>query len=306
MSTELVDPLASVRAYLAAEKSSATRRAYAADLAHFTTWCEASSESALPATPIAVARYLSHLADGGWKVATIERRVAAIRSAHKAAGLEPPTNAEGVKAVMRGIRRSKGARQTKKAPATADIIATLRYPETLAGIRDRAIVLTGFAAGLRRSELVELNIDDIQFRPRGMLIQIRHSKTDQEAAGATIPVPRGDKLKPVAGLEHWLAASGITAGPLFRPVDRHGRIGAQRLTGRSVARIVKRAVKAAGIDERAFAGHSLRAGFVTSALENGEDLLKIMGITRHTDVNTLKEYDRRDSGFDDHAGGGFL
>src|SRR4051812_34944027 len=118
MSTELVDPMASVRAYLAAEKSSSTRRAYAADLAHFTTWCEAAQEIPLPATPIAVARYLSYLADGGWKVATIERRVASIRSAHKAAGHEPPTNAEGVKALMRGIRRTKGGKQTKKAPAT--------------------------------------------------------------------------------------------------------------------------------------------------------------------------------------------
>src|SRR5258708_435100 len=138
MSTELVDPMASVRAYLAAEKSSSTRRAYQSDWAHFSAWCEAAGEIPLPASGIGVARYLSHLADGAYKVSTIERRVAAIRSAHKAAGHEPPTNAEGVKAVMRGIRRTRGRKQTKKAPATAELLARLLdfFPDSLPGIRD--------------------------------------------------------------------------------------------------------------------------------------------------------------------------
>ncbi len=308
MSTELVDPMASVRAYLAAEKSSSTRRAYKADWADFTTWCDRAGEMALPATPVSVAKYIAQLADGGRKVATIERRIAAIRSVHKAAGHEPPTNAEGVKAVMRGIRRTKGERQTKKAPATADLIAQLLglFPAKLAGIRDRAIVLICFAAALRRSELVDLKVNDVDWRLKGIVLHIGRSKTDQEGHGASIPVPKGSKLQPVAALSAWLEASGITEGSIFREVDRHGRLGDRALSGRSVARIVKRAIKALGLDEKLYSGHSMRAGFVTTSLENGQDLLKIMGITRHTDVNTLKEYDRRDSGFDDHAGDGFL
>lgn len=308
MPHELVDPRASVRSYLAAEKSKNTRRAYAADWANFTAWCEAASESPLPATPIAVARYLAQLADRGIKASTIQRRVAAIRSFHLASNHEPPTNAEGVKATMRGIRRSKGTKKVKKAPATAEIITQLlcSFPETLAGIRDRAIVLLGFAAGLRRSELVALDLPDVTWRPKGILLHIGRSKTDQEGAGADIPVPKGSKLQPVAALSAWLEASRITEGALFRSVSRYGRLGAQRLSDHDVARIVKRAVRAAGIDEKVFSGHSLRAGFVTSSLDRKVDPFMIMRITRHVKVDTLKEYDRRENGFDDHAGGDFL
>ena len=140
MATELVDPRASVRAYLEAEKSVGTRRAYQSGWSDLATWCEASSEIPLPATPIAVATYLAQLADRGIKAATIQRRIASIRAAHVTAGHEPPTNAEGVKATMRGIRRTLGTRPSKKAPATAEVITRLLavFPDTLAGIRDRA------------------------------------------------------------------------------------------------------------------------------------------------------------------------
>jgi site-specific recombinase XerD len=306
MSTELFDPRASVRSYLAAEKSKNTRRAYAADWASFTTWCEANDRISLPATPIDVATYLAQLADGGLKAKTIQRRTAAIRSAHLAAGHEPPTNAEGVKAVMRGIRRTLGTKKIKKAPATAEIIANLRFPADIAGKRDRAIVLLGFAAGLRRSEIVDLNVNDITWRPKGIILHLGRSKTDQEGEGADIPVPNGSKLQPVTALSAWLEASQIADGPIFRQVDRHGRLGAQRLSDRSVARIVKRAIAAAGIDESAFSGHSLRAGFVTSALDRKVDYFTIMRTTRHVKVDTLKEYDRRENGFDGHAGEDFL
>lgn len=306
MSTELVDPRASVRAYLEASSSSNTRKAYKSDWADFTTWCERTGESPLPATAIAVATYLAQLADGGKKSATIQRRIAAIRAVHKAANFEPPTNAEGVKAVMRGIRRSKGIRPNKKKPATADIIAKLRFPETLTGIRDRALLLLGFAAARRRSELVALHISDVEWRPKGILLHIRRSKSDQEGKGTLVPVPSGSKLQPVAALSAWLKASGITEGPIFRSIDRHGRVGKAALSDRAVADIVKKVCGAAGLEASAFSGHSLRAGFVTSALDDDVDYFKIMSITGHVKVDTLKEYDRRESDFDDAAGGGFL
>lgn len=306
-STALVDPMASVRAYLEAEKASGTRRAYASDFKDFHAWCDRAGETVLPATAISVAKYLAQLADGGLKVATIERRVASIRYIHKAAGHEPPTNSEGVKAVMRGIRRRIGKKQTRKAPATAELLtaALSKLPNTIVGLRDRALLLIGFAAALRRSELVDLKVNDVTWKTKGIVLNIGRSKTDQAGEGADIPVPRGGKLKPVQALEAWLGAAGITEGPIFRSVDRHGRVG-EALSDRSVARIVKKVLGAAGLDETLFAGHSLRAGFVTSALDSGADNFKVMNITRHADPKTLRIYDRRENGFDDHAGDGFL
>ncbi|MCD0415701.1 tyrosine-type recombinase/integrase [Rubrivivax sp. JA1024] len=308
MATELVDPMASVRAYLAAEKSSSTRRAYASDWADFAAWCGRVGAAELPAGPIDVARYLAQLADEGRKVATIERRVAAIRSIHTAAGLEPPTGAEGVKAVMRGIRRAKGGAQTRKAPATAEVLskALERLTDSLTDLRDRALLVVGFAGALRRSELVALQVSDLQMHRKGMLLRIRRSKTDQDGAGVQLPIPRGGHLKPVAALEAWLAAAGITEGPLFREIDRHGHVGAAALSDRSVARIVKKVMGAAGFDAALYSGHSMRAGFVTSSLEHGADVFKIMRQTRHAKVDTVKAYDRREQDFDDHAGGEFL
>ncbi|MBB5051136.1 site-specific recombinase XerD [Afipia massiliensis] len=300
--------MTSVRSYLAAEKSANTRRAYAKDWADFSSFCKTRNEGDLPATAILVAQYLAQLADGGKKASTIERRVAAIRYVHKAAGHEPPTNAEGVKAVMRGIRRRLGKKQVRKAPATAELLELVlaKLPATTAGLRDRALLLIGFAAALRRSELVDLNVNDITWRTRGIILNIGRSKTDQAGEGADIPVPRGGKLKPVQALEAWIATAGIIEGPIFREVDRHGRVGSSALSDRSVARIVKRAFAAIGANVDDFAGHSLRAGFVTTSLEYGIDAFKIMGITRHVKVDTLKTYDRRERGFDDHAGDDFL
>lgn len=318
MGTELVDPMASVRAYLAAEKSSNTRRAYASDWADFSQWCGRVGAAELPASPVDVARYLAQLADEGRKVATIERRVAAIRYVHKSAGHEPPTGAEGVKAVMRGIRRTKRQAKTQKAPATADVLSACVArlsdqlarltdgPERLTALRDRALLLIGFAGALRRSELVALQISDLEWRPKGLLLHIRSSKTDQAGEGATLPIPRGGKLRPVAALEAWLSAAGLTEGPIFREITRHGHLGTEALSDRSVARIVKKVLGGAGFDAELYSGHSMRAGFVTTSLEHGTDVFKIMRQTRHVKVDTVKDYDRRENGFDDHAGGGFL
>ena len=305
---ELVDPLASVRAYLSAEKSDNTRRAYASDFAHYTAWCDAHDLRAMPGDPVSVARYIAELADCGLKASSIERRCAAIRYAHKAAGHEPPTGAEGVKAVLRGIRRSKGVKPTRKAPADAAAIGAMleQLPATLAGIRDRALLLIGLSAALRRSELVDLKVNDVERRGAGVILHIRRSKTDQEGRGHRIPVPAGRKLRPVAALEAWLEAACITQGPIFREIDRHGHVGQAALSGRSVARIVKRAARAAGLDEAIFSGHSLRAGFVTQALADGVDTLKAMKITRHADPRSLAIYDRREAELEDHAGKGFL
>ncbi len=181
----------------AAEKSDATRRAYRSDFSHFTTWCESAGRAPLPASPETVAAYLAHLADSGLKTSTIRRRCAAIAYVHRLKGLPPPTLAEPVKAVLRGIRRRIGTAVERKAPATARAIRDMlrRIPaDTLAGKRDRALLLIGFSAALRRSELVALNVADIETVPEGIVIHVRRGKTDQEGQGAEIAVPKGSRL----------------------------------------------------------------------------------------------------------------
>ncbi|MDX7953362.1 site-specific integrase [Lichenihabitans sp. Uapishka_5] len=300
--------LASAKNYARAEKSDATQRAYASDFSAFRAWCESVNAVALPADQATVAAYLASLADAGLKVSTITRRAAAISFAHKAHGHDSPTAQKAVKSVMRGIRRSIGTAVDAKAPATAKTITAMlkRAPGTLAGKRDRALLLIGFAAALRRSELVALNVADIERQPEGIIIRIRKSKTDQEGSGHEVAIPRGSKLRPVEALDAWLSAAGITEGPLFRPVNKGDRLQPGRLEDRAVARIVKRYAIGAKLDPSAFSGHSLRAGFVTSALETGADLLKVMAQTRHRSVETVRKYDRRARIWQDHAGKGFL
>jgi integrase len=263
-------------------------------------------DRALPATPATVAAYLAALADLRLKVSTISRRAAAIAYAHKLASFEPPIN-ESVKAVMRGIRRKLGTAQKGKAPATAAVVAKLvkHIPNDPSGKRDKALILIGFAAALRRSELVALTLADVERTPDGIVLHIRQSKTDQDGQGDQIAVPNGRKLKPVEALDVWLEAAAITQGPIFRRVMKGGLLG-HALTTQSVALIVKRWCRAARVDPTLFSGHSLRAGFVTSALEDGADLFKVMDVTRHREVKTLKAYDRRAKAFRDHAGKGFL
>lgn len=307
------DALASAARYALAENADATRRAYARDFRDFLVWRErcvpASVEAAaIPASAEIVAAYLAECADQKLSVSTIQRRAAAISFAHRKLGFAPPTSAESVKSVLRGIRRTLGIAGKPKAPATAAIVARMakKIPDTLTGKRDRALILIGFAAALRRSELVALDFAQLEFSADGLILHLSKTKTDQEGRGADIAVPRGRKLGVIEALEAWLCAAEIREGALFRRIGKGGRLLPGRLTGQSVALIVKRRAIAARLDPKLFAGHSLRAGFVTSALEDGADVLKVMDVTRHREVSTLKVYDRRAKLFKDHAGKGFL
>jgi site-specific recombinase XerD len=304
------DPLARAKDYAAAEKSPATRRAYQSDFNHFRSWCARSGVTPLPASVGTVAAYLAFQADAGLKASTITRRCAAIAYAHRLAGHEPPTNAEPVKAVSRGIRRTIGTAVERKAPATARAIQGMlrKIPDTPAGLRDRALLLIGFSAALRRSELVALNLADIETVPEGIIVHVRRAKTDQEGQGAEIAIPRGTRLKPLEALAAWLALrpDASPQSPLFVSVGKGGRISPDRLSDRAVALVVKRWAGAAKLDPALFAGHSLRAGFITSALDAGADMFKVMDVSRHKRIETLRIYDRRAKAFKNHAGKGFL
>jgi site-specific recombinase XerD len=294
--------------YARAEKAQATRRAYRSDFAQFRSWCEGKRVPALPAAPEAVAAFLAAEATRGAKVATISRRLAAIRYAHKLAGHEPPTNCEAVKATLRGIRRTAGSLPARKAPATADRVLAMaaKAATDLKGLRDRAILLLGFAAAFRRSELVALDIADLEFCDGGLRVTIRKSKTDQEGLGATIAIARGSVACPVDAVRAWIKAAAIKDGPLFRPVSRTAKISSHRLSARAIAELVKTYARRAELKAADFSGHSLRSGFLTSAAARGASIFKMMDVSRHKSVDTLRGYVRDAEMFRDHAGSGLL
>jgi integrase len=304
VATDLEPLVDQARTFIAASKAPATLKAYRNDWSDFSAWTAAHRMAVLPAAPETIALYLTDQA-GVKATATLSRRLVAIRAAHRAAGHDDPTAAAVVRETWAGIRRTFGTAQHGKAPArTAELramVATLD-PETTIGVRDRALLLVGFAAALRRSELVALDVDDMAEREDGLVVTVRRSKTDQEGAGEQIGVPHGAKAEtcPVTALARWLEVSGIVSGPVFRSVARGGRIG-DRLSDRAVALVVKRTAAAAGLDPVLFAGHSLRAGLITSAAEADVHERDIMRQSRHKSIPVMRRYIRGATLFRDNA-----
>ena len=305
-----------VRAYQRASKADSTVRAYTGDARVFQDWCGRFGFRSLPASADAVAGFLVHEAEAGRSTSTIGRRLAAIRYAHKLAGATDPTDDEGVRAAMKGIRRRVGVAPTQKAAATAEVLAALlmRTPDTLTGKRDRALLALGFAGAFRRSELVALDVEDLREDPEGLRVMVRRSKVDQEGKGFEKAIPHGRFIRPVALVREWLDTARITTGPVFRPVSRSGNVRspdrgsgeAARLTDRSVANIVQAYCAAAGLNASTFGAHSLRAGYITTAAERGADLARIMDQSGHRDPRTVVGYIRRANAFKGHSGSGFL
>jgi integrase len=283
------------RGYLEQSKAANIRRAYAADWRTFTAWCAGHKLANLPATVETVALFLVDHA-GVRNASTLQRYLMSIAHAHEAAGADIPTASPAVRAAWSGIRRQHGTAQVGKAPAQVDelrrMVATLGGD--LRGLRDRALLLLGFAGAFRRGELVGLDIADIDFTPAGLVVTVRHSKTDQEGVGRQAGIPTGlyTAMCPLRALGDWLAESGIADGPLFRPVDRGGHVGAARLNDRAVARIVQRTAAAAGLDSTRYAGHSLRAGLAASAAAAGVEERDIMRQTGHRSVAVMRRYVR--------------
>jgi site-specific recombinase XerD len=329
LSGELKLALDRARDFARAEKAPNTRKAYQSDFKAFQAWCAGRGVPALPAAAEIVAAYLSAEADRGMKASTIGRRLAAICYAHRLAGLPLPTEVEAVRAVSRGIRRTVGIAKAPKAPATNDcllaMLATQKREsqntkwllesqgrghdekgEPVGTLRDRALLLLGFAGAFRRSELVALDVTDIEETVEGLRVTVRGGKTDQERAGTTIAIVRGSMACPVEALKAWLIAAGITNGAIFRPVNKGGRVLSARLTAQSVALIVKEYARRAGLDAGSFSSHSLRSGFLTSAARRGASIFKMLDVSRHRSIDTLRGYVRDAELFRDHAGSGLL
>lgn len=335
---ELIEGLARL---LAAATSPQTRLAYEADFAQFTGWADEHGLAALPALPQTVALYISAHQDR-WRPTTTVRRLSAIAVRHRVAGYPPPTEHELVRRAVAGLRRTRGTRPAAKAALVtaqmsiicAELLKQTQRPsprprrarlagnptaagDVLRATRDRALLLIGYAAALRRSEIVALNQADLVEDETGLRILIRASKTDQQRRGEIVGIAHGHPTNtcaatcPIRAWREWRAALAHAAGtddlppdsPAFRPITRHGTLGTPtngdvnaRLTGQSIALIVKRAVALMG-DERRFppadyAGHSLRAGFATQAAAVGVPLERIMRQTRHRSVAVALRYIR--------------
>jgi integrase len=280
-----------------------TRRGYQGDRERFERWCQENNRSHLPATPQTLTEYVSHLADGKTGPATIRRAITSIRTQHTIAGFDPPMT-KGALIVLKEYRKSGDA--PRAVPSAPLLLADLRKvidhcapPDTPGGARDRALIVLGWVMMARRSEIAALNVDDVLPTAEGLEVLVVASKTDQDADGCVVTVPYGGHPEtcPVRLTTAWIDLVGAPSGPLFRPVDRHGRIGGRegfagrynrdRLTGQAVHDILTRAVGRAGLPGRrvvtdehgrktpGFTAHSLRSGSATTAYREGADLLAI-------------------------------
>ncbi|MEI9426853.1 site-specific integrase [Mesorhizobium sp. Cs1299R1N3] len=289
-----------VAAYVEQGLAENTKRAYAADLAHFESW-----GGSIPATDTVIASYLAEHAET-LAVATLCRRMATLSKAHAARGLTSPTSSELVKATIKGIKRSLGTVQAEAKPLLReDLFAVLdRTSDDIKSIRDRALLLIGFAGGFRRSELVGLDAEDIEHVRKGIVVHLRRSKTDQESVGRKIGIPFGrTRWCPINALDQWVNRAGIEAGPIFLRVDRHGSVKGQRLSGEAVSLVLKDRMAAAGIAPAGHSGHSIRAGFVTSAAMAGASTWKIRAQTGHASDAMLARYIRDAEIFENNAVG---
>lgn len=300
MKTSMIDShrrvSAQVQQYLQASLSPSTRRAYSTDIAQFLQW-----GGRIPTTPARLASYLAQNAEK-LSYATLCRRVVAIGRAHKIKQLDSPADSDIVKATLQGIRRTNGVAQRRVAPVLLrDVRNMVRKLQGIRGARDKALLLMGFAGAFRRSELVAIRVEDIQLVAEGLVIRLRRGKTDQGGAGRDIAIPymRGSCC-PVKAVVAWLEQSGITSGTLFRRVDRYGHITGAGLTPQSVALIVKERAEAIGLDSQQLSGHSLRAGFVTSASKCGASSWKIRQQTGHQSEAGMQRYIRDSQLFTDN------
>jgi integrase len=296
--------------YKEAARSPATKRAYASDFRHFEAWCSQAGLNPLPATISTIGLYMTDLAAGGAKVATIGRKLAAISFQHKEQKLPSPCSMKAdreLAQVYAGIRKTTGTKQEGKVAVTLKLIRRMLDIEEagpLTASRDRALILIGFAGGLRRSELAAIRCEHLQWHSNGsgITITLPRSKTDQEGQGREVEIVRGGQPEstplaectcPVRALDQWLRQAGIASGPAFRKVNRGENVQKTALNPASVAWILKRALGRAGVrDLHNYGAHSLRAGFATTAFDNGVPEFKIRKQTGHKTSRMLEKYIR--------------
>ena len=234
-----------------------------------------------------------------------------ISTAHRAVGLDNPASMRhgSVADVVRGLRRVKGIAQAGKSALVGENIRFLiaGLPSNLQGDRDAALLL-GFSGAFRRSELVALNVDDLEFGEKGLRITLVKSKTDQERQGRYVGIPysANHMFCPIRRLQRWLTGAAIMEGPVFRPMNKHGHVSSRPLSGQGVWLVVRRVCGEAGMDPNEFGAHSLRSGFVTTALGAGKSETTIIGQTGHKSTVMLRRYHKEKDLFKNNAAEGLL
>ena len=315
------------RDFMGEASAPATRRAYAADWRAFVAWGAGFGFGVLPASAATLVLYLSHLAASGKKVSTIVRAKAAISVAHDVANENNLTHAPEVRRAMKGIRRTIGSAPSKKKALLGDDIqhmisqvlhgtrkdptGTNKTAETaetgsngtgsntsVRSFRDAALLAVGFAGGFRRSELVAIRVEHLDFQPQGVIVFIPKSKTDQEGVGRRIGIPHRATVKL---LKPWLHRAKIENGPVFRAVRADDTVGTAGLSADAVAEIIKKRVGSIGLDPRLFAGHSLRRGFITTTVRQGKNERDIMRQTGHKSTSVFRGYVEEAGVFIDNA-----
>lgn len=308
LSSGLEDSIQKANDLIRSAKAPSTRKAYQSDFWIFESWCAAHHLASMPSAPETIALYIASCVVARLAPATIARRLASISKAHQAAGFEDsPASTKHfvVGEVLKGARRTLGVAQKCKDPLLLNDICRLLAvcPKNFLGLRDRALILTGFAGAFRRSELCAMTVSDLSFSASGLVINLPRSKADQEQAGDKVAIPFGDhdETCPIKAVREYLRAANVNEGAVFRGVDRYGHVGATNLHRDSIAAIFKTAAARAGMNATNIAGQSVRAGMATQAALNGSSERAIAKTTRHRSRRVLRRYIRPGEMFRENA-----
>jgi len=294
---------------LQSSKAKNTVRAYKSDFRDFGLFCAQNGFKSLPSEPKIVSLYLTYLSTKEAKMSTLKRRLVSIGVIHRLKGYYLDTKHPSIIENIMGIKRRKGSIQKGKKPILIRYLKKLidvideQKNEDIKKLRDRSIILIGFSGGFRRNEIVSLDYDDLDFVEEGLKIEIRRSKTDQFGEGLVKALPYFDNFKycPVISLKNWIEISRINSGPLFKRFLKGSKLSENRLTDQTVALLIKKYLRLAGIDNKNYSGHSLRSGFATSAAESGAEERSIMAMTGHKSPEMVRRYIKEANLFKNNA-----
>jgi len=294
---------------LQSSKANNTVRAYKSDFRDFGLFCAQNGFKSLPSEPKIVSLYLTHLSTKEIKMSTLKRRLVSIGVIHKLKGHYLDTKHPIIIENIMGIKRRKGSIQKGKKPLLINNLKIIinvideYINQDLKKFRDRSIILMGFSGGFRRNEIVSLDYDDLDFVSEGLKITLKRSKTDQFGEGSIKGLPYFDNPQycPVLSLKNWIEISNISSGPLFRRFSKGSKLSENRLTDQTVALLIKKYLKLAGIDNKNYSGHSLRSGFATSAAESGAEERSIMAMTGHKSTEMVRRYIKEANLFKNNA-----
>ena len=294
---------------LQSSKSNNTVRAYKSDFKDFGLFCAQNGFKSLPSEPKIVSLYLTYLSTKDAKMSTLKRRLVSIGVIHRLKGHYLDTKHPSIIENIMGIKRRKGSIQLAKKPILISSLKKLinaideQDKEEIKKFRDRSLILIGFSGGFRRNEIVSLDYDDLDFVPEGLKINLRRSKTDQFGEGFTKALPYFDNSQycPVVSLKKWIKISQIKSGPLFKRFTKGSKLSNNRLTDQTVALLIKKYLKLAGIESQNYSGHSLRSGFATSAAESGAEERSIMAMTGHKSTEMVRRYIKEANLFKNNA-----